>query len=742
MRSPLAAWRAGSRWPLATLGVVAALVVAVLVCEALGWPFLVSPVQHWLASTLDRRVEFNDEAGGKSGVRVRLLGGVRVDAERIEIGAPAWSKAPYMLLAQGARLRLGYIELWRAWRGEPLRIRRLEARELDGTLERLADGRASWQFGKKPPAAEEAEHGPLPSFARLRVGKGHLTYVDEVFPASVDAYFALSDGSGPAAAASPASGASAPSGIFVRAGSAASSASAAAAAVELAPGERGLRLNAFGNYRKLPVRVELNTSGVLGLLEEGSEATAQPLRLIASVGRANLSFEGTTTDPLHFAGLKGRFTVAGASLAAVGDPLGITLPTTPPFKTRGTLVKDGGLWKAVFDDATIGTSRLAGAFTYDSRRKVPLLAGRLTGSRLVLADLGPAVGAAGSGDPPPAGAKPAAAERVIPDRKFDLPSLRAMDANVLFDIAMFDPGTTIIEPLRPVHAHLLLADGVLTIADFDGRTAQGRLAGFVQLDGRGKQALWTADMRALGVDLGHWLRIRRTDPESPSYVSGKLDALVQVKGQGRSSAEILGSLNGDIRAHLRQGAISHLVVEALGLDVAQALGLKLVKGDKALPLLCNVVDLDIASGVATPKAFVLNTTDSTVFVDGTISLKTEAMDLRAVVFPKDFSPLSLRTPIHIRGTLGDPKVSIEAGKLVGKTAAATLLGALVAPLAAIVPFIDPGAREDARKTAAYCAELVDTSGRIPGATKVPKSVRVPPASVPTATSAAAASAAR
>src|SRR6185295_9363568 len=224
-----------------------------------------------------------------------------------------------------------------------------------------------------------------------------------------------SDGSGRAAAAAlPASGASSPSGIFVRAGGAAKGASAAAAAVELAPGERGLRLNAFGSYRKLPVRVELNTSGVLGLLEEGSEATAQPLRLLASVGRANLSFEGTTTDPLHFAGLKGRFTVSGASLASIGDPLGITLPTTPPFKTRGALVKDGGLWKAVFDDATIGSSRLAGAFTYETRRKVPLLSGRLTGSRLVLADLGPVVGTDGSGDPPPPGTGSASAERVIP----------------------------------------------------------------------------------------------------------------------------------------------------------------------------------------------------------------------------------------------------------------------------------------------------------------------------------------
>ena len=104
-----------------------------------------------------------------------------------------------------------------------------------------------------------------------------------------------------------------------------------------------------------------------------------------------------------------------------------------------------------------------------------------------------------------------APSRVIPDRVFDLPSLRAMDANVLIDIAMFDPGTTLIEPLRPVRAHLLLADGVLTLADFDGRTAQGRLVGYLQLDGRGKEAVWTADLRALGVELSHWLHLKRSN---------------------------------------------------------------------------------------------------------------------------------------------------------------------------------------------------------------------------------------
>jgi hypothetical protein len=202
---------------------------------------------------------------------------------------------------------------------------------------------------------------------------------------------------------------------------------------------------------------------------------------------------------------------------------------------------------------------------------VPLLAGRLTGSRLVLADLGPR-------SAPKARAtrrrrrEARSAERVIPDRKFDLPSLRAMDANVLIDIAMFDPGTTIIEPLRPVHAHLLLADGVLTIADFDGRTAQGRLAGFLQLDGRGKQALWTATCaprrrrRTVAAHQAQRPGLAHVPSRASSTRSSRSRAPA-ARAPRSSAASTATSAPTCARARSRI-----LVIEALGLDVAQALG--------------------------------------------------------------------------------------------------------------------------------------------------------------------------
>jgi uncharacterized protein involved in outer membrane biogenesis len=733
------------------LSLVVALVLVVLVCEAIGWPFLVGPVQHRLAAVLDRRVVFGDDAEKSSGVRIGLLGSVRVRAGSIEIGAPPWSPTPHTLLARDASLKLGYGDLWRAYRGGTLNIRELEAASLDAILERRADGRASWQFGKPQEPEEKKKEATLPTFGRLAVRDGHVLYDDELLPAGIDARFSLSDKSTAAttdSAASAAAAASAPlfepsaasgadrRGIAISAGGAASSAPATAESVRLAPGEAGLRLRATGHYRQLPVRIDLRTAGVLGFLDEGEDAPAQPLSLRAVVGHAQVAFDGSTQNPLHFTGLKGRFRLDGESLASIGDPLGITLPTTPPFTTHGTLVKDGGLWKAVFESASIGSSRLNGAFTFDRRPRVPLLQGRLGGARLVLADLGPAVGAppAGSGE-----AKPAAAGRVIPDRKFDLPSLRAMDANVVIDIGTFDPGTDILEPLHPARAHLMLADGVLTISDFLGVTAQGKLAGYLQLDGRRDKALWTADLRLLSVDLARFLRIKRSG-DAPPYLTGKLDALVKVKGSGRSTAEILGSLEGDIRMHMRNASISHLALEAGGIDVAQALGM-LFKGDESLRIQCNVADLDVAHGVAKPRVFVLNTKDSTVWIDGTVSLRDETLDLRAVVSPKDFSPLTLRTPVHVTGTFANPKVSLELGKLAGKAGAAGLL-ALLNPLAAIIPFIDPGAKKEAEQSDAECANLVRTSGVIPSPVKKPRNAPVPPLGASAAAAGAASSARR
>ncbi|MEP6557671.1 MAG: AsmA family protein, partial [Burkholderiales bacterium] len=725
MRNPLNAWRAGTRWPLILLSLLVALIITIGICEGIGWPFLIQPLQNAASKALGRKVVLGQSEDDHTGVKLHLLGSVRLRAPALEISSPTWSEAPHMLQVRDAFLKLGYFDLWHAYKGQPLHIKALEAAELDANLQRQKDGQASWEFNKKEeqPAPDEQKRpaAALPTFDSLRVEAGHLAYQDEVLPAKIDANFALRDRSGSAAqdqtlapastaastaasasasasatataAAQPAKGESAKAkqtksagkqpGLTAEAGDDVQSDGKAPSAA-LADGETGLRLEAVGTYQKLPVKVSLRTTGALSLLAEGKTAVAQPVRLSAVAGKTTLSFDGTTTDPLHLTALSGDFTGGGPSLASVGDALGVTLPETPSFKVNGQLDKQADVWRVKLAEARIGLSHLSGEFSYDKGRKTPLLSGKLAGKRLVLNDLGPSVGTA------PADAQNSRTKRrgkVFPDKRFDLPSLGAMDADIQVDIGEFDTGTDVLAVLEPLRAHLLLADSVLTLADIKANAAKGQLIGSLQLDGRGKQAKWDANLGLRGVDMAQMLKLERKG-KSPPYLSGKLDAKVDVKGSGRSTAEILGSLDGQIKAHMRNASISHLAIEAGGLDIAQALGV-LIKGDDSLKIQCNIIDLTVKRGLIQPKLLVLNTSDSTMWIDGLISLKTEAMGLKAIVAPKDFSPLTLRAPIKVEGTLSDPSVSIESGKLAAKAGAAALL-ALVTPLAAVLPFVDTG----------------------------------------------------
>ena len=670
------------------LAVLAALVLAFVAAEAAGWPFLAGPVERALSKALDRRVSFSTTPEAAPLVRIHLLGGLRVNAPRIEIGAPSWSTAPHMLMAREAQLHLAYSSLWRAYRGGVLRVTDLQAASLDLQLERIADGRASWQFGAaKPTPPTGLAVSTLPQFGHLRVGDGKLRLHDEPMVVDADANFSLVEAN---------EGNDAVTGI----------------------GAPGLLLNAQGTYRKLPLRVDVRAAGLTPAMVSGAQAVPLPVSIDARVGRAVLMFKGTATDALNFAGLQGEFSLQGPSLAAVGDPVGVTLPTTGPFNAKGSVAKRGAVWNVVVAQAGIGSSRLSGAFTFDRTPKVPLLAGRLTGTRLAMADLGPAIGAR-----VPTDAVPPATGRVLPDRPFDLPTLRAMNANVLVDIDTVDLGSGLLDPLKPLRAHLVLTDAVLVLRDIDARTGQGRLAGTVQLDGRSATiALWNADVRWDGVRLERWIHQERANNAAP-YVSGALKGEARVAGQGKSTAAILGSLRGGVRAQVSDGAISHLLVEAAGLDLAQGLGV-FIKGDDALPLLCLVADMVAEQGVLRPRALVIDTRDSALWLEGSVSLATEALELDAHVAPKDFSPFALRTPVHLRGTFRAPRVTLDAGRLGARVGAAALLG-LLNPIAALIPFIDVGSADEAQRGAAGCADL---SRRI----KAQPTLPAPPAPRPSA----------
>jgi uncharacterized protein involved in outer membrane biogenesis len=326
-----------------------------------------------------------------------------------------------------------------------------------------------------------------------------------------------------------------------------------------------------------------------------------------------------------------------------------------------------------------------------------MLSGVLRGQRLDLKDLGPAFGTPTAGAPNP----PPPSGRVFPDKPFDIPSLQQMNADVKVDLALADLHTSLLEPLAPLQGHIVLRDGMLKIEQLAARTSGGEIRGLLGLDGRNVQRpRWNGDLRVSGVRLEQWLKLRdkQAKPENAAargeqpanrYVSGRLGGHFQFAGTGRSVADLMGTLDGTLAAWVNDGQISHLALEAAGLDLAQAIGV-VVKGDDALPMQCAVTQFTARDGLLHTDVALIDSRDTTMIVNGDISLAKEQLALTAQAYPKDFSPAALRAPIHVEGPFRQPHVRLEKKPIAVKAAAAAALGALVTPLAALIPLVDPG----------------------------------------------------
>jgi hypothetical protein len=57
--------------------------------------------------------------------------------------------------------------------------------------------------------------------------------------------------------------------------------------------------------------------------------------------------------------------------------------------------------------------------------------------------------------------------------------------------------------------------------------------------------------------------------------------------------------------------------------------------------------------------------------------------------------LHVWAPITLRGSLAHPVLGVDAGKVAVQAGAGLALGALIGPLAAIFPFLEPGLAKDA-----------------------------------------------
>jgi AsmA family protein len=644
-----------------------AAVVAFGLAEVAGWPFLAGPAERLMSHRLHRDVQLRSGPGPDAGFRLHLLGGISLSVDRLRISNARWSNLGPMLVARNVSLDMRWRDLIGAGSGRILHIDRLAAGQLDVQLERLSDGRASWQFVAPNPRVQDSDDGFLGvQLGEVSVADGVWRLDDGLMLAQLKGHFHTE--------------------------------------ADAQRQDRSWVAEASGRYRGAPLKASLRAGSSLTEAALGDRTQGVPVVLDIDAGQSQLRFEGQARDVFRDARLSGRYQLAGPSLATVGTALGMTLPTTATFKMNGQVQRQGSRWITTVQQATIGRSELSGQFVLDRPAQgLPRLSGELKGRALWLQDLGPAIGA-GPQDPPLD-----TDHRVLPQRGLDLPSLSAMQADVQVRLDRLELGHPKLSAMQPVAAHLLLEDGVLRIEDLDARLAAGRVSGNIRLDGRAPRAVWDLQLAARSLKVEQWIEQPR-DAGQPPYVAGRLAGQVSLHGQGRSVAELLAHADGRAWLVLSRGKVSHLAVEAAGLDLAQWLGVKL-KGDDALGVNCGAADLQIEQGHVAPRVLVVDTADSTVWAEGALSLADEDLDLVAHVEPKDFSLLSLRSPLKVHGPLAAPQVRIDKGSVLKRLVPSALL-AMANPLAALLPLVDTG-DSSAGPAIEACRAVVATRGRAP-----------------------------
>lgn len=458
--------------------------------------------------------------------------------------------------------------------------------------------------------------------------------------------------------------------------------------------------SATGSYQGAPVNGSGKTGAVLAL-----QQTDQPFPVQARlhVGDSKIALIGTLTDPTHLGALNLRVWFAGTSMAKLYPILGITLPDTPPYATEGHLSAElhaqGSRFSYRDFKGRVGESDLSGNLEVVTGGPRMKLSGDLHSQQLRFADLGPLVGADNQAQKQERGdTTPQPNEKVLPVEQFHTDRLRSMDADVVFDAAHIEHPPSL--PIDALSTHVHLDNGVLKLDPLHASVAGGSVGGNLSMDSN-------AQPMHTNVNLGaRHLQLKRLFPTVQSMQTsfGEINGDASLSGNGSSVSGVLSNANGELKLLMNNGAISKTLLETAGLNVANVVMGKLF-GDKTVQIHCAATDMVGIDGVFTSRLFVLDTSDATINVTGTINFNNEHLDLDVVPHTKGLRIFSLRSPLYVKGTFKDPDVGVHPGPLILRGGGAVALAVFAAPVAALLAVIVPSRGEQLNQCQQVLTEL-------------------------------------
>ncbi|MFT4935137.1 MAG: hypothetical protein ACI9LT_001830 [Pseudoalteromonas distincta] len=635
-----ASLRRGALWSGGVLGAV--LLVLGLFLLLFDWNLLRGPIGALASARLGREVVL---AGDLEARPWSLRPSATING--LSIADPEWAGEGKTLEIERLTVQM---ELLPLFRGRTI-LSRLELTSPVARLRRDAEGRATWDFSKP---GETSEPVDLPAIRRFIIEDGELSVVDAQrglrFSGGVDAR-------------------------------------------EVRGGDSGFALTGDGDLNGEAFRLRVNGGPLINVNPD----EPYPFDADVRAGATRITAKGALPEPFDLGRFGLDLTAEGPDLARLYGLTGLALPNTPPYRLSGRLLREGQIYRLDDLGGRLGDSDLSGSLRVDVTGDRPFLSADLRSRRLDLDDLAALFGGApstGMGEtasaPQEAMARRLRAERrLFPDTTLDVRRIRSMDAELTYRADAIEAPNL---PLRGAKLRLTLKEGFLDAQEVVFSLPQGAFAGRISLDARPETPITDLDMRLTRARLEQLLP---AGEGGVAPLSGDLVGRVKLRGAGASVHRAFANAEGEALLVVPQGEIREAFAELIGINVTRGLGLLLTDDQSRSPVRCAVAHFKGSGGVLRANHIVFDTGPVLGRGEGEIDLGRERIDFRLDGEPKEARLIRLMAPVTVRGPMLAPEVGVEAAGAIAQGGLAAALGVVAAPLAALLPFIDPGLAEDA-----------------------------------------------
>ncbi|KQN39526.1 hypothetical protein ASG37_08205 [Sphingomonas sp. Leaf407] len=407
-------------------------------------------------------------------------------------------------------------------------------------------------------------------------------------------------------------------------------------AVTVTSNDQGFRASGTGAIDDRPVRVSL-TGPVIR--SDGDWP------FVARVDGPTITVDakGVMAAPLNTKRMTVELTARADNLKTLDALIEAGLFGTQPVRLSAKVRHDDPTWTVERLSGTIGASRLS-----DARASVTKdgdttkIDGRLRFASLAFADLETDEGRARA-----AAIEARIGSRVVPGTRINLAKLANLDGRLAVHVDRLREA----DAVRGLDATLAIADRRLTVAPLTIALSQGKIAGQVIVDQRGRRVPRATFDLTLSDS-----RISTFAGGAP--VDAPLRARLKLVGSGDTVRAAIGRADGTIGFAASNGTLPAKLASLLGADVARGVT---TDDDAQARLRCLALRLDVTNGIGRVDPLVIDTSRAQTRGQGRVNLADETLSLSLTGAPKQATLLRLDRPVMVTGRLQSPQVAIPPG---------------------------------------------------------------------------------